>query len=63
MRKKLFTVGTIGTLISALCCFTPLAVILLGAIGLSSLASWLDMFLIPALVMFVALTIYAVVAK
>lgn len=37
---KLLSVGIIGTVIAALCCFTPILVILFGAIGLSALVVW-----------------------
>ena len=51
--------GIIGTAIVALCCFTPVLVILLGAVGLAALVGYLDYVLFPALAFFVALTIYA----
>ena len=51
-------VGIVGTIVSALCCFTPLLVITLGAIGLTALIPSLDTFLIPALVLFVCMTGY-----
>ena len=63
MNKTLFTTGLIGTVIAALCCFTPVLVILLGALGLSAIVGWLDYVLLPALVIFVAITIYALVTK
>jgi mercuric ion transport protein len=58
--KKLLGVGIVGTVIVALCCFTPLLVVLLGVVGLSAALGWLDYVLIPALVFFIGLTIYAV---
>ena len=51
--------GIGGTVIAALCCFTPVLVVLLGAIGLSAWLGWLDFVLFPALVFFMALTGYA----
>ncbi len=57
------TTGIVGTLVSALCCFTPLAVSLLGAMGLAAWVGWLDLILIPALVFFIALTAYAFFAS
>lgn len=63
MNKKLFTTGLIGTVIAALCCFTPILVILLGAVGLSAIVGWLDFVLLPALGIFAAITIYALMAK
>jgi mercuric ion transport protein len=51
--------GLIGTIITALCCFTPILVILFGVIGLSALIGWLDFVLFPALAFFIGLTAYA----
>ena len=58
--KKLLSTGIIGTVIVALCCFTPLLVVLLGIVGLSAALGWLDYVLFPALAFFIGLTIYAV---
>ncbi len=58
-EKKLLTTGIVGTVIAALCCFTPLLVVLLGAVGLSAALSWLDFVLLPTLGFFIVLTIYA----
>ncbi len=59
--KKLLCTGVGGTVIAAICCFTPALVVLLGAMGLSALVGWwLDYFLLfPALAFFLALTGYA----
>ncbi|MDN4094585.1 MULTISPECIES: mercury resistance system transport protein MerF [Paenibacillaceae] len=57
--KKIFTVGIIGTVLTLLCCATPLLVILLGAVGLGAITGYLDYVLMPLLVAFVGLTIYA----
>jgi len=51
--------GIGGTVLAALCCFTPILVILFGAVGLSALVGYLDYVLMPALVIFVLITIYA----
>jgi mercuric ion transport protein len=56
----LIRTGIIGAIVAALCCFTPVLVVLLGAVGLSALAGYLDVVLIPALVFFAGLTVYAV---
>ena len=61
--KRLLRTGVIGTLILALCCFTPVLVILFGVIGLSVLTGYLDFVLLPALVFFIALTGYAFYRK
>lgn len=58
--RKLIATGIIGTIIAALCCFTPVLVVLLGTVGLSAWLGWLDYVLLPALAFFVALTVYAV---
>lgn len=52
--------GVIGAVILALCCFTPVLVVLLGVVGLSAMLGWLDYVLLPALAFFIGLTIYAV---
>ncbi len=46
--------------IAALCCFTPVLVVLLGVVGLSAVLGWIDYVLLPALAIFIALTGYAV---
>ena len=58
--RKLLATGIAGTVIAALCCFTPVLVVLLGAVGLSAALGWLDYVLFPALAFFIGLTIYAV---
>ena len=61
--KTLVRAGVIGTVLVALCCFTPVLVILLGVVGLSALTGYLDYVLLPALIAFIGLTIYAVWRK
>jgi mercuric ion transport protein len=58
--RKLIATGIVGTVIAALCCFTPILVVLLGAVGLSAWLGWLDYVLLPALTFFIALTVFAV---
>ena len=58
-NDRLLKYGLIGTVLVALCCFTPILVILLGAVGLSALMGWLDIVLLPALALFVGITLYA----
>lgn len=57
--RKLLVCGTAGTVIAALCCFTPVLVILLGVAGLSAWVGGLDFVLFPALAFFLGLTAYA----
>jgi mercuric ion transport protein len=58
-NDKLLQLGIIGSVIAALCCFTPVLVVLLGAIGLSALVGVLDYVLLPVLAIFIAITVYA----
>ncbi len=51
--------GIAGTAIAAICCFTPVLVILFGAVGLSALVGYLDIVLFPALAGFIVLTLFA----
>jgi len=55
----LLRTGIIATIITALCCFTPILVVLLSTVGLSALTGYLDVVLLPALAFFIALTGYA----
>ena len=58
-KDMLLRSGITGTTVAAVCCFTPVLVVLLGAIGLSAWLGWLDFVLFPALAYFLALTGYA----
>jgi mercuric ion transport protein len=58
-NSKLLKIGITGSIIAAICCFTPFLVVLLGALGLSAWLGWLDIVLLPALVIFLAITGYA----
>ncbi len=48
-NKKQMKTGIIGTVVAALCCFTPVLVFIFGAIGLTAWLGWIDYFLFPAL--------------
>ncbi len=56
----LLKAGIIGTVITALCCFTPILVVLFGVVELSAWLGWLDYILFPALAIFIVMTVYAV---
>jgi mercuric ion transport protein len=58
-QNGLLGTGICGTAVAALCCFTPVLVVLLGAAGLSAVIGWLDYVLLPALVFFLGLTAFA----
>jgi mercuric ion transport protein len=53
--RTLIRTGTIGAVIAAICCATPILAIALGAIGLSAWAAGADIVLIPALLACLAL--------
>lgn len=61
--NTLLRVGIIGTVLVAVCCFTPLLVILLGVVGLSALTGYLDYVLLPALGIFIGVMLYAIGRK
>ena len=56
--RTLLRTGVVGSVVAAICCATPVLVILLGAVGLSAWVGWLDYALMPALVVFIGLTVY-----
>ena len=58
-NDKLLRVGVIGTVVAAVCCFTPILVVVVGIVGLSAVVGWLDYVLIPALLVFLGVTLYA----
>ena len=55
--KKTFIASLAGTIIVAVCCFTPFLVIILGAIGLSVIVPYLDVILLPALFLLIIITV------
>ena len=57
--SRLLRFGIVGAVIAALCCFTPLLVILVGVVGAGWLVGYLDYVLFPALFFFLGVTIYA----
>ena len=63
MNDRLLKMGIVGTVIVALCCFTPVLAVLFGVVGLSAVVGYLDYVLFPALAVFVLITIYALVRR
>ena len=57
---QLLRTGLIGSVIAAICCFTPILVVLFGAVGLGAITGDLDYVLLPALAVFLGLTAYGV---
>lgn len=58
-NRSLLKIGIAGTVVAALCCLTPVLVVTLGAIGLSSVVGVLDYVLLPTLALFLLMTGYA----
>jgi len=59
-NNQLVGTGVAGTVIAALCCFTPLLVIALGGLGFAWLTPYLDWFLLPFLALCLLLFAYGV---
>jgi mercuric ion transport protein len=56
--KRLIQVGTIGAVIAAVCCTTPVLGILLGALGLGAWLIYSDYVILPMLVACVAIAAF-----
>ena len=61
--RKLLGLGLGGSITTAVCCFTPALALLLGAVGLSAWLAWLDYVLLPGLILFLAITVYALMQR
>jgi mercuric ion transport protein len=57
-RDRWFAVGVVGTLLACVACLTPVAALVLGAIGLGAWTGRLDVALLPLLAGFAALAVY-----
>ena len=57
-RRRWLWAGLTGSVVAALCCFTPILVLLVGAVGLGALSGYLDYVLLPALIVFLAMLMY-----
>ena len=57
-RDRWFAVGVIGAALSCLACLTPIALLVLGAVGLGAFTGRLDAILLSVLVMFAGLAFY-----
>jgi mercuric ion transport protein len=58
--KKLVFAGLAGSVLAALCCFAPVLVPILSAIGLSAWLGWLDYVLLPAMAVFLGIAAWGV---
>lgn len=59
----LLKTGIAGTIVVAICCVTPVLVVLMATVGLSALVGYLDYVLLPALVIFIGITVYALIVR
>lgn len=57
-ERTILGTGIVGSVVTAVCCFTPALPLALGALGLSAWLVWADLVLLPALALFLALTAY-----
>ena len=57
--KGLLRTGLVGSAIAALCCFTPILVLLVAGVGLSAITGYLDYALFPILFASLGVTAYA----
>ena len=62
-RKRLMSFGLVGAALTALCCFTPILVGLLGLVGLGAVTGYLDYVLLPALAGFLGLALYGLLQR
>lgn len=57
MSRKMFKTGVLGGIVTAICCFTPILVIIFSAVGLAAAIKYLDFVLFPILAMFIVLAV------
>lgn len=57
--NRFMAFGLAGAAVTALCCFTPILVGLLGLVGLGAVTGYLDSVLLPALAGFLGLALYS----
>lgn len=57
-RDRWFALGLLGALLTCLACLTPIAALVLGAIGFGAWTSHLDIALIPVFAGFGVLAVY-----
>ncbi len=58
-NKKLLKTGIIGAVVATILCATPLLLILVAAIGLSTWLVWFDYLAFAGLILFVGMAAYA----
>ena len=61
--QSLLKVGLIGTIVTELCCFTPILVTVLSVLGLTAVVGYVDIVLLPLLAVFALVLMYAVIRR
>jgi mercuric ion transport protein len=56
--SRLIRTGVIGSVIALICCLTPVLIVLLTFLGVTAVIGYLDFILLPALTIFLGLTVY-----
>lgn len=62
-NRNLLRTGIAGSVVTAICCVTPVLVIAFGILGVSAWLGWIDWLLFPMLGAFLLLTFYAWMAR
>jgi mercuric ion transport protein len=57
-RDRWFVLGVIGAAVACVACLTPIAMLVLGAVGLGAWTGRLDLVLLPLLVGLLLLAVY-----
>jgi len=57
--RRMMRTGIVGAALAAVCCFTPLLVVLAGGLGLSAALGYVDYMLFPMLFAFLGVTAQA----
>jgi mercuric ion transport protein len=52
--------GITGSIITAICCFTPILIVIFTAIGLAAIVGYLDYVLFPLLAIFLGMVGYGI---
>ncbi len=54
---RTYRAGVIGAVVAAVCCFTPVLVVLVTVVGWSAIVGYLDYVLFPVLGLFIVLAV------
>ncbi|NOR64508.1 MAG: mercury resistance system transport protein MerF [Candidatus Scalindua sp.] len=59
-KNTILRTGIIGSIITAICCFTPILIVVFTAIGLAAIVGYLDYVLFPLLAIFLGMIGYGI---